>query len=279
MNVLSWNVNGSFPPAGSPDRIASQIDWLASLKSLPDILLLQEVNPERQELWHKSLQDDLGYRGLTDTINWARDLDNSNGHITAVTEDWELSHNKFGPNESGDGDGQLEELDTEFPEKILITDIDHPETNLEVLNIRAVPGSSHGVEKHKIQEIAFDWIEQAGQQPRILAGDLNTPKAELADGQAITFGYDRTTDLRHRGVTTELKLLKGLGHFGMVDVFRYLNGYQNVDKAETSHDAKRFDHMFASEALDPLTCYYDHDGLKHSDHAPVIAEFGLGSSG
>ncbi|WP_224271053.1 endonuclease/exonuclease/phosphatase family protein [Haloprofundus salinisoli] len=175
MRVMSWNVDGTFPPAGSPKKIEQRVQWLASLEHLPEILLLQEVNPHRQELWYDLLRNNLGYKAMTDTLDQALALDNSNGHITAIAGDWNLSDNKA---QLGKADAPiaLEDRELAFPEKFLVTDLAHPAGNIEVLNIRAVPGGEHGVEKLKLLEAAFDWVEAADERPRILAGDLNTPR-------------------------------------------------------------------------------------------------------
>lgn len=273
MDVLTWNVNGSFPPNGSQDSIDSQIDWLGSLECLPDVLLLQEVNPNQQAYWHESLLGRLEYQDLEDSIDWARQLGNSNGHITAVNGEWSLTTNKFG--QSGFGpDGEAPDgFELSYPEKILVTDIELPETEIELWNVRAVPGGQYGVEKLKILEAIYDLLESADRRPRILAGDLNTPRAELVDGQAITYGYERGSEHQRRGVNAELKILKGLGHFGMVDVFRALHGFGETDAVVASHNENRFDHLFASEELGPIDCRYLEDGGEYSDHLPLHATF------
>jgi exonuclease III len=74
-------------------------------------------------------------------------------------------------------------------------------------------------------------------------------------------------------VNAELNLLKGLGHLGLLDVFRTQHGYGDLEVTDTSWKAKRFDHLFASQALEPEQCFYDPDGLECSDHAPLIADF------
>lgn len=272
MRVMSWNVDGTFPPAGSPETIEHRIQWLADLEQLPDVLLLQEVNPHQQDIWSGLLRDDLGYQSITDTLNQALALDNSNGHITAVAGDWELSENKV-QSDRYDAPIAIKDRELTFPEKLLVTDLAHPNGDIEVWNIRAVPGGQHGVEKLKLLEAAFDWIEAADDRPRILAGDLNTPKAELDDGQAITFCDRRESDLRRRGMSAEQNLLKGLGHFGMVDVFRYEHGYGDLDVRDNSHGEKRFDHIFASESLNPNDCQYLAHDPTCSDHNPVVADF------
>jgi exonuclease III len=66
----------------------------------------------------------------------------------------------------------------------------------------------------------------------------------------------------------------------MSDVFRKLNGYQveayswfSTRKTHPTH--RRFDHVFASDALNPTDCRYltDFAEADLSDHAPIEAIF------
>jgi exonuclease III len=275
MKVLSWNVNGTFPPQGSPDQITDQIGWLNSLETLPDILLLQEVNPNQRDLWQKLLTDRLGYKTVRDTLDTAVKQDNSNGHITATQGEFDIVETTTGNelNETTTQNGP--DHSTAYPEKLLVTKIEYGKTTIEVWNIRAVPGGSYPEEKLNILELAYEHIKKTGEKPRIFAGDLNTPQRELADGQAITYGYQRDADLQRRGVTAELKILKGLGHFGMIDVFRANHGYGDIDPLSVSHDGRRIDHLFASETLSPTDCWYSEPGATHSDHAPILTVFDI----
>lgn len=264
---MSWNVDGTFPPAGSPDGIKAQIEWLSTFENLPDVLLLQEVNHNRSELWYDLLGEQLGYDAIEGTLDLAAELDHSNGHITALRGQGGLSENVYDPADPGF-------LPTDFPEKILVTEIARPEMSIETWNIRAVPGKSYDEEKIKIHELAYDSIVEAGRRPRILAGDFNSPDQELVDGQAVPFGYNRDDSMRDRWVNAELNLLKGLGHLGMIDVFRAQHGYGELDVLDKSWDRKkRFDHLIASQELLPTGCRYLPDGYEYSDHAPILAEF------
>lgn len=95
----------------------------------------------------------------------------------------------------------------------------------------------------------------------------------MADGQAVTYGYERKADRQDRAITAELKILKGLGHFEMIDVFRALHGYGDIETIDTSHDGRRIDHLFASQELSPTDCWYASSGLEYSDHGPIVADF------
>lgn len=269
MRVISWNVNKS----GS--LISDQVDWLESLDEHPDVLLLQEVNLHRRDDWQDVLTEQLGYESMVDTIDWGTELGNSNGHLTATVDNYELEQKPVDGEQDVGGEVAAEVFGTEYPEKILVTDVTYGDTQIECWNVRAVPGRSYPEEKRAIFEYIYNRIEAEGDKPRLLAGDLNTPKQELADGQAVTYGYNRSTGRQRDAMTAELNILKGLGHFGMIDVFRALYGYGDIDELDVSHNGRRIDHMFASERLDPRQCCYAPLECVPSDHAPLIADFDM----
>ncbi|RQG91791.1 endonuclease/exonuclease/phosphatase family protein [Natrarchaeobius chitinivorans] len=279
MRVLSWNVNKSSNREG---RIEDQLAVIERCDV--DVLFLQEARYGADMKWLEAWQDGLEGLGLSSiehSCEWAAELAEStvpphgdighdNGHITAVAGDWDLRRNEqlIRPN--------LERTDrskfgTNFPEKILVTEVETPDIEIECWNVRAVPGRSWGDEKIKIFETVYERLVEAGSETRLLAGDFNSPRRELPDGQAIPFGYDKDADVRDRWVNAELNVLKGLGHLDMVDAFRYVHGYGEIGVKDTSWKSKRFDHVFASSSLRPSRCYYE--SVDCSDHAPIIADF------
>jgi endonuclease/exonuclease/phosphatase family metal-dependent hydrolase len=278
---MSWNVNKS---ANSSGRIDRQLDFIDSCDV--DVLLLQEVRHGHDQQWVDVWKEGLAGLGLGEiehSCDWAAELADSsvpphddighdNGHITAVNKDWELSRNDQLIRD------RLKTSDrshfaTNFPEKILVTELKTPHTTIELWNIRAVPGNSWGEEKIRIFETVYDRLTEAGKRTRVVAGDFNTPDEELPDGQAVPFGYNKEPEIRRRYVNAELNILKGLGHLGLVDVFRARHGYGALDAKDTSWKSKRFDHIFASESLETERCFYEPAGEDCSDHAPIIADF------
>jgi exodeoxyribonuclease-3 len=283
MKVLSWNIEGAFP--GTPQsKVKNQVEFLSEYETPPDIVMLQEASVYRRDDLRDKLRE-VGYSQIEDTLEWAAELRNSsiqphhdighsNGNLTAIRTDATLELTRQGIYEGIAEDADTKHFSTNAPEKILVTTYKTQEKTIELWNVRAVPGSMHGEEKIKILEDVFNRITKSEQRLRILAGDFNTPDDEVPHGQAIANVWDKDADVQHRWLNAELNILKGLGHAGMVAVFRYRHGYGDLNVEDTSWGDNRFDHIFASEALEPVNCYYDHAGLEYSDHAPVIAEFG-----
>lgn len=286
MRVLTWNVQGATPPQGSPDRIRDQVKFLREEAEQPGILLLNEVTTARRELWHDELQS-LGYTQIADTLDWAAELGESdvpphhdinhvNGNLTAVHESFESEGlERHRPSiRAGAYDGaDLKDWSTNFPEKILVTTVETPQSALELWNVRAVPRNGWGEEKVKILEIVYERIRKTARTPCLLAGDFNAPKAERADGTIVPWQPDDPDADPDRWAAAETNLLGGLESEKMVDVFREQHGYGEVDVVDTSHKTRRFDHLIASEELAPTACHYDADGHGCSDHAPLIAIF------
>jgi len=283
VRVLTWNVEGAFPYKAE-DEIEAQIEYLAGLDKPPDLLLLNEVNQYRQEFIRELLAEKLGYDGIVDTLSMAHELRNSdvqphhdightNGNLTAVRDAENIEHKPLELFDESYDNEDVKHLSTHYPEKILVTNCTLDGVDVEVWNVRAVPGSMKGEEKIKIFETVFHRIVNGEEKLRILAGDFNSPDEELADGQAVTHIDDKDPRIRDRWRTAALNILKGLGHVGMVDVFRYQWGYGEIETLDESFGNSRFDHIIASEELNPVACRYDSESYEVSDHAALIADF------
>lgn len=303
MDILSWNVQGAFPPYTPIGRIENQLKYIDETAAFPDIIALNEVSRHRRDEWISGLAD-IGYAEIVHTLDWAEQLGESeipphhdynhvNGNLIAVHDNAAAANLtrlqpsiRYGPWEGAD----LKDWDTNVPEKILNARVDLEETTLELWNVRAVPGSMHGEEKIKILENTYNRILKGSESPCLLTGDFNTPNRELADGTTIPWRHDDDGDVAQRWQEAELNILTSLESKGMVDVFRDLHGYGDLDMLDVSHatqtdeplavapediQGKRFDHLIASAELNPESCYYDQEGFACSDHAPMIATFAL----
>ncbi len=253
--------------------------------------MLQEVNAHQRELWRELVRTELGYEGIADTLEWAhelgessvqphQDISHTNGNLTAVQDADAIQRKPLELLEGAYEDVDVKHLSTHYPEKILVTECSIGGREIEVWNVRAVPGSMKGEEKIKILETVFDRIMAAESRPRVLAGDFNSPDEELPDGQAIIHA-DKHPEIQKRWLNAELNILKGLGHAGLVDTFRYVHGYTDLEVEQTSFKNSRFDHIFASQEFTPEVSRYDHDAFgtfddknAYSDHAPILTTFG-----
>jgi exonuclease III len=120
--------------------------------------------------------------------------------------------------------------------------------------------------------------------PRVLCGDLNTPRRELPDGTVVSFARDSRARLREERGTAwdegELGVVPRLRDLGFIDAFRAVHGYERREPSWTwrriaGHDGGyRLDHVFASRELEPVAAAYHHDwrdtGL--SDHSALEVE-------
>jgi endonuclease/exonuclease/phosphatase family metal-dependent hydrolase len=123
----------------------------------------------------------------------------------------------------------------------------------------------------------------AGAGPRILCGDLNTPRKEHADGRIWTFARDRYGRLRpdrgERWDQAELALIRGLEPHGFRDAFRAVNG---LEVRELSWEwprwggGYRLDHLIVSTEVQVDEVRYLHDWRREglSDHSPLYAALG-----
>jgi exonuclease III len=132
----------------------------------------------------------------------------------------------------------------------------------------------------EVRESVSRWLTVRRRRPRILCGDLNSPKIETAAGEVIPWARPRD----QRRVAAELGLMagpRGLQRYGMVDVFRAVHGYERNERSWffTRHGSVfgyRLDHIMVSQDIAPLACWYEHaarTGL--SDHSPMVADLQL----
>jgi exodeoxyribonuclease III len=142
-----------------------------------------------------------------------------------------------------------------------------------------VPNAANGLVKVRTLEAIRGGLAAAPLGPRVLCGDLNTPRRELPSGEVISFARDSGGRLRReRGSEwddAELGVVPGLRELGYGDAFRALHGYAEREPSWTwrriaGHDGGwRLDHLFASGELRPTAATYHHawrdDGL--SDHS------------
>jgi exonuclease III len=273
LKILTWNIK-----QGGGNRIKQQIDVIENQNA--DIVALQEINDNNRYKYREYLFSN-GYDHIIDSFEIVYDANiltesRKYGQIIASKYSLEtLSHTS---------------IDVPFPERITICNISVNSTTFTFMTIHIPPGSSNGWYKIETFEGIYQYIQKNKLFPLILCGDFNTPKQEMDDGTVITWGqkikknYRIVTD-KSRGPRWdrgERMILRGLENFGIVDVYRYLNGYILNEyswywKGKGKEVGRRYDHFFASKILEPISCFYLHEYREQglSDHSPMIAVFSI----
>lgn len=270
MKLMTWNLNGR------RNRTQQQVEALAAQG--PDLVALQEVTAHSLP----ELRTALVARG------WVHIVD---GFATVPLSDRprkyrQIVASRFPVRLHGDA------IPVPWPEAVLATIVESPRGVIELYNCHVPPGSQYGWKKVETFEGLYKHLARPAARSRILCGDFNTPQAERADGTMITWGQ-RMNDhgvaeikRRIRGGpgerwdAAERSILTGLAAHDLTDVFRRLHGYGVAEyswrlKRHGKFTARRFDHVFASAALNPVACQYVHawreSGL--SDHSALEVVF------
>jgi endonuclease/exonuclease/phosphatase family metal-dependent hydrolase len=150
---------------------------------------------------------------------------------------------------------------------------------LELINSHSPISPSPGLAKVLTHEALHAHLA-AGAGPRVLCGDLNTPRKEHADGRVWTFARTRNGHLRpergERWDQAELALIKRLEPHGYRDAFRALYG---PERRELSWEwprwggGYRLDHLIVSDQVSVGEVVYLHEWRERglSDHSPLSA--------
>ncbi len=234
----------------------AQADALLSLDA--DLVCLQEVTPSTLPRWRELLRA-AGYTSVESApaaVPRPRPL----LALTAARE-----HQRLVP-----------VAGLPWPERVLATRL--PD-GLQLVNVHS-PTSPKPDEAKLRTNLAVHAHLAAGSGPRLLCGDLNTPRRELPDGTLWSFARDRYGRLRpergERWEHAELALLKGLGPCGFRDAYRELHGYGQKEISWGWRRWKggyRLDHLLVCE-LGVSGCRYLHEWRERelSDHSALVAE-------
>lgn len=162
-----------------------------------------------------------------------------------------------------------------WPERVLGASLASDRGQVEVYAAYIPCGASHGWTKVETLEGLYLGLAVHSSQPRILCGDFNTPKQEIADGTVVTWG-----GREGRWDRAERDILLGLAAFDLVDTYRLVNGYSQQDfswfwRGKGRAVGRRFDHIFAAQRLNPRECSYLHELRLQalSDHSPLGTMF------
>jgi exonuclease III len=253
--LVSWNV------AGRKSRLEEQADRVLGLR--PDLVCLQEVTPLTAAWWVERLTG-AGLVAEVAPLPAARQGSRPLAVLTAAREPLDVA--------SVDG--------VPWPERVLAARMG----GLEVVNVHSPISAKPGLVKVETHEAVFRHLA-AGSGPRVVVGDLNTPRREHADGSVWTFARDRYGRLREdrgeRWDAAETALIRGLEPRGFRDAFRALHGF---DSKEPTWEwprwggGYRLDHLIASAEVAVTACAYRHDWRREdrlSDHSALVAKLSI----
>ena len=142
-----------------------------------------------------------------------------------------------------------------------------------------VPNAANGWVKP--QTLAAIRAGAGAEGPRVVCGDLNTPRREHDDGSVLTFAHDSGGRLRpergERWDAAERALVHTLrDEHGWVDAYREVHGYGHREASWTFAQDRggwRLDHALVC-GLRPVASAYAHDWRRSglSDHSALVAE-------
>jgi exonuclease III len=250
VRLITWNVAG---------RLTRQPEQAAAVAAAhADVVCLQEVTTRSLALWRESLTgwevacslDRLG------EVPRRRPL----GVLTAAREPLAVLPPPAVP----------------WPERILCVRLG----DVELVNLHSPIAPAPDLAKIRTHEAVAAYLA-AGDGPRILCGDLNTPRREHPDGDVMTFAYTSAGKLRpergERWDAAERALVWGLRRQGWVDCFRAANGYEHREAswAYPNGGGWRLDHVLAIGRV-PVAAAYAHEWRKAglSDHSALVVEMG-----
>jgi exonuclease III len=253
MRVLTWNV------AGRLSRLAEQAAAVAVVGA--DVVALQEVTRRSLPAWLQALEE-AGYAHHLDAVELAPpERKRPLGVLTAAREPLAPCPPPAVP----------------WPERVLVVRLG----DVEVINLHSPIAPAPELAKVRTHEAVAAYLHAHPHSPRILCGDLNTPRREHDDGSVLTFAHDSRGRLRpergERWDAAERALVHTLrAEHGWVDAYRELHGYGHREASWTFSGDRggwRLDHLLV-HGLTPVAAGYLHDvrraGL--SDHSALVAD-------
>jgi len=265
VRLISWNV------ARRVEALAAQAALLG--ERVPDVVALQEVTSRTRPLWMAALR----------TLGLA--------HVACTLDGADPARAPAGPRRTGvllAARQPLEPLPGLLPVPWPETALAGRLAGLEVHTVH-VPNAANGeIKPATLAAVRVGLAARGG--PRVLCGDLNTPRRELPDGTVWSFARDGRGRLREERAgfcdDAETGVVPGLRDLGFADCFRALHGYAERSPSWTwrrisGHGGGwRLDHVFCSGEIEPAACRYHHEWREQglSDHSALEADLIVRSS-
>ena len=170
MRLVTWNV------AGRVTRQPEQAQAVAGIGA--DVVALQEVTARTLPLWRAALAD-AGFAACEATLDDPPDTDRGRllGVLVAAREPLE----RLPP-----------PADAPWPERVLCCRLEE----VEIVNLHSPIAPAPELAKVRTHEAVAAYLATRPPGPRVLCGDLNTPRRELPDGDVLTFAHDSAGRLR-----------------------------------------------------------------------------------
>lgn len=254
MRLISWNVNGRV------GIIQDQINAIGKRK--PDLIALQEVTQKTSPIFHEGLHRQ-GFEYVVDSFERIKEKNELIGprrYGVLIASRFPLS--------------RIAQIKVPWEECALSVEVENPLGRIQVHAIRILPGCTNGNIKIETLNAIHNHLRRKSATPRILCGDFNTPQEEKEDGRIIPWGTEEWA-------VGELNILEGLTKFGIMEVYRYRNGFSNTQEFSwyaRPHIGRRYDHIYASSSLlKKAKCEYIHwlREKKLSDHSAIMADFSM----
>ena len=256
MRLVTWNV------AGRVTRQPEQLEALAGIGG--DVVALQEVTARTLPLWRAALAE-LGYAGCETALGAAKTSGRRPlGVLTAARESLQRQ-----PGPAG----------VPWPERVLSCRVG----DVEIVNVHSPIAPAPDLAKVRTHEAVAAYLATPTGEPRVLCGDLNTPRRELPDGDVLTFAHDSKGRLRpdrgERWDQAERALVQGLRERGWVDAFRALHGYGEREASwrfSGDRGGWRLDHVLVC-GLRPVASAYAHEWRRQglSDHSALVVDLDI----
>jgi len=254
VRLVTWNV------AGRVGRQSEQAELIVRVGA--DVVALQEVTARTLPLWRGALAE-AGFVACPTALDHAPSAAGRRrlGVLTAAREP--LRRLAAPPG-------------VPWPERVLCCALG----DIEVVNLHSPIAPAPALAKVRTHEAVAAYLAAGDDRPRILCGDLNTPRRELPDGDVLTFAHDSAGRLRpergERWDRAERALVFDLRKRGWTDAFRALHGYADREASWTFSDDRggwRLDHVLVHR-LQPVASAYAHDWRRAglSDHSPLVVD-------